>query len=139
MLTRDAESRRIAARILLAQLGVMTAIAVICYALFGDRHGLSALAGGAIAVVANATMTATALRTPRSPGGALGRLLFGQMMKWALTAAGFVIAARSGWAHWPSLLCAYVAVLAVFWWVPLKMSSQTAAATRGGEQGIRKG
>ena len=121
------------------QLGVMTAIAVIGYALFGGRQGMSALAGGAIAVIANATMTVTALRTPRSPGGALGRLLFGQVMKWALTAAGFVIAARSGWAHWPSLLCAYVATLAVFWWVPLKMSSQTAAEARAGEQDIRKG
>lgn len=117
----------------------MTAIAVICYALFGGRQGLSALTGGAIAVIANATMTATALRTPRSPGGALGRLLFGQVMKWALTAAGFVIAARSGWAHWPSLLGAYVATLAVFWWVPLKMSSQATAEPGGAEQGIRKG
>src|SRR5688572_22086359 len=104
----------------------MTAIAVICYASLGERQGLSALAGGAIAVIANAYMTVTALRTPRSPGGALGRLLFGQMVKWALTVALFIIAARTGKAHWPSLLGAYVATLAVFWLVPLLMSPRPA-------------
>lgn len=118
--TRDADTRRIAVRILRAQLIVMTALAVICYALFGRQQGLSALAGGAIALIANATMTATALRTPQSPGGALGRLLFGQMMKVALTVALFVVAARSGKAHWPALLFTYVATLAVFWFVPLR-------------------
>ena len=40
-------------------------------------------------------MTMTALRAPRSPGGALGRLLIGQMMKVALTVALFVIVARA--------------------------------------------
>jgi ATP synthase protein I len=127
ILTRDPDIRRTAARILFAQVAVMTAIAVICYALFGGRQGLSALAGGAIGVIANATMTATALRTPRSPGGVLGRLLLGQMMKVALTVALFVIAARSGRAHWPSLLGTYVATLAVFWLVPM-MSSKLGKA-----------
>lgn len=118
--TRDADTRRLAIGIVRAQAVVMTVIAVICYALFGRQQGLSALAGGAIGVIANATMTMTALRAPRSPGGALGRLLIGQMMKVALTVALFVIAARSGKAHWPSLLGAYVATLAMFWFVPLR-------------------
>lgn len=70
-------------------------------------------------MIANAYMTVTALRGARSPGGALGRLLFGQLVKVALTVALFIIAARNGRTHWPSLLCAYVATLAVFWLVPM--------------------
>jgi F0F1-type ATP synthase assembly protein I len=69
-------------------------------------------------VIANAFMTVTALRATRSPGGALGRLLFGQLLKVALTVAFFVIVARDGRAHWPSLLVAYVATMVVFWVVP---------------------
>ena len=69
-------------------------------------------------MIANAFMTVTALRSTRSPGGALGRLLFGQLLKVALTVALFVIVARDGRAHWPSLLVAYVATMMVFWVVP---------------------
>ncbi len=118
MLTSDPGTRRTAGRILLWQTGAVTAIAVICYALFGRRSGASALVGGAIGVIANAFMTVTALRSTRSPGGALGRLLFGQLLKVALTVAFFVIVARDGRAHWPSLLVAYVATMVVFWVVP---------------------
>ena len=118
MFASDPETRRTASRILLWQIGAVTAIAVICYALFGERSGGSALVGGAIGVVANAFMTVTALRPTRSPGGALGRLLFGQLLKVALTVACFVIVARDGRAHWPSLLVAYVATMVVFWIVP---------------------
>jgi F0F1-type ATP synthase assembly protein I len=118
MLTSDPATRRTAGRILLWQTGAVTVIAVICYTLFGSRSGASALIGGAIGVIANAFMTVTALRSTRSPGGALGRLLFGQLLKVALTVAFFVIVARDGRAHWPSLLVAYVATMVVFWLVP---------------------
>ena len=118
MLTSDLDTRRTAGRILLWQTGAVTAIAVICYALFGARSGASALIGGAIGVIANAFMTVTALRSMRSPGGALGRLLFGQFLKVALTVASFVIVARDGRAYWPALLVAYVATMVVFWIVP---------------------
>jgi F0F1-type ATP synthase assembly protein I len=118
ILTSDPGTRSTAAKILLWQTTAVTAVAVICYALFGGRSGLSALAGGAIGLVANASMTMTALRPTRSPGGALGRLLFGQLVKVALTVTLFVIVARDGRAHWPSLLVAYIVTLAVFWLVP---------------------
>ena len=131
MLTSDPDTRRTATRILIWQTGAVTAIAVICYVLLGGRSGGSALVGGAIGVVANAFMTVTALRPTRSPGGALGRLLFGQLLKVALTVACFVIVARDGRAHWPSLLVAYVATMVVFWIVP---------ATRLGKvSGVREG
>lgn len=131
MLTSDPDTRRTAGRILLWQTGAVTAIAVICYALFGLGSGASALIGGAIGVIANAFMTVTALRSTRSPGGALGRLLFGQLLKVALTVAFFVIVARDGRAHWPSLLVAYLATMVVFWMVP--------AMGLGKVSGVREG
>ena len=126
ILTSDPDIRRTAGRILIWQTGAVTAVAVICYALFGGRSGFSALAGGAIGLIANAYMTVTALRSARSPGGALGRLLFGQLVKVALTVTLFVIVARDGRAHWPSLLVAYIATLAVFWIVPVGLGKARA-------------
>ncbi len=131
MLASDPDTRRTAGRILLWQTGAVTAIAVICYALFGGRSGGSALVGGAIGVVANAYMTVTALRPARSPGGALGRLLFGQLIKIAFTVTGFVIVAQSGRAHWPSLLVAYAATLIVFWIVPALAPSRDLGVREG--------
>lgn len=131
MLTSDPATRRTAGRILLWQTGAVTVIAVICYALFGSRPGVSALVGGAIGVIANAFMTVTALRATRSPGGALGRLLFGQLLKVALTVAFFVIVARDGRAHWPSLLVAYVATMVVFWVVPAMGLGKTTEVREG--------
>jgi F0F1-type ATP synthase assembly protein I len=131
ILTSDPDSRRTASRILYWQTGAVTALAVVCYALFGRQSGLSALTGGAIGVVANAYMTVTALRPARSPGGALGRLLFGQLIKIALTVALFVIVARSGRAHWPSLLVGYLATLVVFWVVPALGPGKTSGVREG--------
>jgi F0F1-type ATP synthase assembly protein I len=132
ILTSDPDIRRTAGRILLWQAMAVTALAVICYALFSRQSGLSALTGGAIGVVANAYMTVTALRPTRSPGGALGRLLFGQLLKVAFTVAGFVIVAKTGRAHWPSLLVAYVATLVVFWIVPAVGRREPQVSSREG-------
>ena len=132
ILTSDPDLRRTAGRILFWQSMTVTALAVVCYALFGGRSGLSALAGGAIGWIANAGMTLTALRPTGSAGEALGRLLFGQMIKVALTIALFVIVAREGRAHWPSLLVAYIATWAVFMLVAAK-------ASPGGTGKVREG
>lgn len=128
ILTRDPDIRRLAARILLAQATATIALAAVCYGVWGEKHGLSALAGGAIGLVANLYMSLTALRPVRSAGGALGRLFFGQLVKVGFTVAMFVIAARSGKVAWPPFLIAYVATLVVFWAVPMAASS---GAVRG--------
>ena len=96
ILTRDPDIRRIAARILLAQATATISLAALCTGVWGAKYGASALAGGAIGLVANLYMSLTALRPVRSAGGALGRLFFGQFVKVALTVALFVIAASNG-------------------------------------------
>jgi F0F1-type ATP synthase assembly protein I len=89
-------------------------------------------------VVANAYMTVTALRPARSPGGALGRLLLGQVVKIALTVALFVIAFRSGRVDLPPMLAGYFATLMVFWFVPA-MGSGRGYRERIGKTGSNDG
>jgi ATP synthase protein I len=115
--TRDADTRRIAARILLAQATATLGIAALTTAAWGERHGLSALAGGAIGVIANLYMTLVALR-PGGAGQVLARLYVGQAVKVGLTVAMFVAVARGGWAAWPPLIATYVGTIVVFWAVP---------------------
>jgi F0F1-type ATP synthase assembly protein I len=116
---RDPEFRRIAARILLSQ-AASTLLLAALYLIFGSRvQALSALAGGLIGLIANAYMTLTALRSTASAAGALGRLMFGQIVKVALTVALMLIVARGKWADWPALIFAYAATLVVYWFVPV--------------------
>lgn len=122
--TSDPTMRRMAARILLVQTGVTLCLALLCYAAYGPRHGASALAGGAIGVVANLYMSFAALRPSASAGGALARLFVGQFVKVALTIALFVIVARSGAAAWPPLILAYIATIVAFWTVPMLAARQ---------------
>lgn len=119
ILTRDPDTRRLAARILLAQAAATIILGALCWCAWGARYGASALSGGAIGLVANVFMTLTALRPVRSAGGALGRLFIGQVAKVGLTVALFVIAARTGKVAWPPFLVAYVVTLLAFWVVPV--------------------
>jgi F0F1-type ATP synthase assembly protein I len=119
ILTRDPDTRRLAARILLAQATAAIVLAALCGVVWGTRHGVSALAGGAVGLVANLSMTLMALRPVRSAGGALVRLLVGWCAKVGLTVALFVIAARTGKVAWPPFLVAYGATLMAFALVPL--------------------
>jgi ATP synthase protein I len=123
----DSDIRPIAVRILAWQAGVGVLIAAACLALWGRQAAVSALAGAAIGVIANLYMTLKALRPKRSARAALGALYTGQLVKVALTVALFVIAARLPWLVWPALLIAYIATLAVFWWVPFRAASRPGA------------
>jgi ATP synthase protein I len=121
IIARDGGIRRIAARILVAQAAITILIAAVCALLWGRTHAMSALAGGLIGLIANVFMTLSALRPTASAGGALGRLMFGQLLKVAVTIALLTIVARGGWANWPALLVTYAATLLMFWLVPMLM------------------
>ncbi len=121
MNARDAASRRIAARILLTQAGTTIAIAAICLVAWGRIAALSALAGGATGLFANAIMSLIVLGAAANAAGALGRLVMGQMVKVMITVGVLLIVARGGWVSWPALLAAYAATLFVYWFVPVLM------------------
>ncbi|MFO1427119.1 MAG: ATP synthase subunit I [Steroidobacteraceae bacterium] len=116
--SRDPETSRLALRILLWQTAVTLALAALAAPLWGLRVGASALAGGAIGVVANLYMTFAALRPVGSAALALGRMYVGQLVKVLLTVAMFYALARGGWVSWPIAIGAYIATLVVFWVVP---------------------
>ncbi len=121
MVARDAGMRRVAARILLAQAATTIVISVLCALLWGRIEALSALAGGAIGLIANAIMSLIVLGARPGATGALGRLMLGQMAKLMVTVGLLAIVARGGWASWPALLVAFAATLFVYWFVPVLM------------------
>lgn len=112
----------LAARILQWQCGAALAAAAVAGLGWGWHAGLSALAGGAIGLVANLYMTLKALQPADSPRGALGRVLMGQLVKVAITVGLLVAASRMPGLSWPALLVAYLATLVMFWWVPFRDS-----------------
>lgn len=119
MFARDPATRRLAVRILGAQAATTIVIAALCLVIAGRIQALSALAGGGIGLVANAYMSFSALRPISGAAGALGRLIFAQLVKVALTVGGMLIVAQGRWASWPVLVLAYAATLFVFWLVPV--------------------
>jgi len=124
----DPDTRQTAGRILTWQAGIGVLIAAACLAIWGRAAGVSALAGAAIGVIANLYMTLKALRPARSARAALGALYMGQLVKVGLTVAMLVAIARWPRLVWPALLAAYVATLAVFWWVPFRAAPRPGAS-----------
>jgi F0F1-type ATP synthase assembly protein I len=116
----DTVIRPLAVQILRVQFYVALGAGLIGWLGYGKAAGLSALGGGLIGVIANLYMTFNALRKATSATGALGTLLFGQLVKVVLTVMMFVAAARMPGLIWPALLVSYLATLVVFWWVPLR-------------------
>jgi ATP synthase protein I len=117
----DAGTRRLAARILIAQAATTIVIAALCVLIGGRIAALSAVAGGGIGLIANALMSLIVLRSNPDATAALGKLVIGQFVKVMVTVGLLLIVARGGWAHWPSLLSAYAATLLVYWFVPAFM------------------
>lgn len=122
MLAGDTETRRVAGRILVAQLAVTVVVAVLAYVVAGALAGGSAALGGGIGITANLYMTLTSLRPSSNARQAVRRLYVGQAIKVVLTLAMFIAAAKSFAVSWPAMLVAYVATLLAFWWVPFRAS-----------------
>ncbi len=129
--SRLPDIRRLAVRILFAQVAVTIVLAALCYGVWGVRHGASALAGGSIGFIANLYMSLTALRPGGGAGMVLGRVLLGQFVKVALTVAMFVAVARTGKAVWPPIIATYVATLVVFWAVPAMAGPRLPPRSKG--------
>jgi F0F1-type ATP synthase assembly protein I len=128
--TGDTGTRRLAVRILVAQLVVTLGLAALVAALVDGASGRSLLAGGAIGLVANLFMTIAALRLTQNPGLALGRILIGQLGKVLLTVGMFLALAQSKDVVWPAAFVGYIATLVVFWAVPVLQGPRTPPRSR---------
>jgi F0F1-type ATP synthase assembly protein I len=115
----DSGNRPVAGRILRVQVGVGAAVALLSLAFWGRTALISALFGAATGVIANAYMMFKALRPARTARAALAAVYMGQVVKFALTVAAFMWAARLPHVSWLALMSAYVGTLAVSWWVPM--------------------
>jgi F0F1-type ATP synthase assembly protein I len=111
--------RRLAARILLVQVAVTVSLALLAQMAYGTEHALSALSGGGIGIVANLYMTFASLRPAAAAGQVLGRMMIGQLVKVALTVAGFLVLARTPGVKWAAAILAFIATVVVFWAVPM--------------------
>jgi F0F1-type ATP synthase assembly protein I len=121
----DSDLRPAAGRILRMQIGVGAAVALISLAIWGRTALISALVGAATGVIANAYMMFKALRPARTARAALGSLYMGQIVKLGLTVAAFMWAARIPHVSWLALMCAYVGMLVVSWWVSMAAPPRT--------------
>jgi F0F1-type ATP synthase assembly protein I len=111
-------NRLMAGRILRVQIGVGVALALASLAFKGRLGLISAIAGAATGVLANAYMMFKAVRPARTARGALTQLYMGQLVKVALTIAAFMWAARLPHVSWLALMSAYVGTMSVSWWLP---------------------
>ena len=87
-----AAGRRLAIRVVLAQLGV-TALAAAGFAFAGWRHGLAALSGGAVVALGTAVLALRLFGGGPAPAGiVLGRLIIGSLLKWGIIVLGLYAA-----------------------------------------------
>lgn len=128
--TGDTDTRRLAGRILIAQLLVTTGLAALVAVMVDEASGRSVFAGGSIGLIANLFMTLAALRYTQSPALALGRILIGQLGKVLLTVGMFLALAQRKDVVWPAALAGYAATLLVFWAAPVLSSPKLPPRSR---------
>jgi len=130
----DSDVRSLAHRVLLLQVGMGLAVALVCLVFWGRNAFISALAGAVAGVLANLYMTFRTLRPARTAGSALGRLYLGQLIKIVVTIAMFFGALHTPHVSWQALLAAYIVTFVAFWWAPF-----AAARARNEERNEDKG
>jgi len=106
-----AAGRRLAIRVVCAQIGV-TAVVAAGFLFAGWRSGLATLCGGSVVAAATAVF---ALRlfaaSPASAGMVFARLIVGNVLKWAVIALGlYLTMVKAGLPGLP-VICGVVAAL----------------------------
>ncbi len=106
---------RVIQRLLVLQIGVTAAVALVCV-IYQPRSALSALCGGGIGITATAAAAWCVARTKGlSPGGLLGAQALAELVKFGVTLGLFVVTflEYQGVAVGP-LFAAYAATLAAY-------------------------
>jgi len=106
-----AAGRRLAIRVVCAQLGV--AVRVVAGCGFADwRSGLGALCGGAVVAVATSVLALRMFATgPTSAGLVFARMIVGNMLKWGVIAIGlYLTMVKAGLPGLP-VMCGVIAAL----------------------------
>jgi ATP synthase protein I len=111
-------ARREALLIVAAQAAVTVVLALICWRIWGDLAGQSALIGGGIGTLGSLVQASFSMR--RLPSGAdprqlLGSLYRGEATKVAVTVLAFVWVLRGVRIAPAELFCVYAATFVVYW------------------------
>jgi ATP synthase protein I len=110
-------ARRLAANVVLGQLVVTLAVALVSAVLSGERAAVSALLGGGISAAASLAMAIIALRggAARDPAAALRALFAGEAAKVGIIVVLFAVVLKTLKVVAPAMLAGYVATFGVFW------------------------
>ncbi|WP_220768887.1 MULTISPECIES: ATP synthase subunit I [unclassified Shewanella] len=113
--------RRSAYRLVLLQAAVAGCVSLFFFAMWGVQHGISALAGGAIAVFPNFVFATLAFSHSgaQASGKVVRSFFLGEAVKLLLTIVLFSLAFGLMKASFMPLFICYLLVLVVPWTVPL--------------------
>ena len=111
------QARRLAGSVVLGQVVVTVLAAALCFAVWGRTHGLSALAGGGISVIASAVLAIIGFSAPAGAAAdtIAKKFYMGEGMKLAVTVALFVTVFLTMKLSFGALFGAYIATLFVYW------------------------
>ena len=111
------QARRLAGSVVLGQVVVSVVAAIICFAVWGRTHGLSALVGGGISVIASALLAIIGFSAPAgaAPETIARTFYLGEGTKLAVTVALFVTVFLTMKVSFGALFGTYIATLFVYW------------------------
>jgi ATP synthase protein I len=111
------QARRLAGSVVLGQVVVSVVAAIICFAMWGRTHGLSALVGGGISVIASALLAIIGFSAPAgaAPETIARKFYLGEGTKLAVTVALFVAVFLTLKVSFGALFGTYIATLFVYW------------------------
>ena len=103
--------------VVLGQVAVTVVAAIICFAVWGGKAGLSAIAGGGISTIASAVLALIGFASPAgaSPERVARSFYVGEGVKLAVTVALFVVVFLTMKVTYAALFATYIATLFVYW------------------------
>lgn len=124
--TGSAAARRLMLAIAGWQCALGVVVGLVLWAAFDFRAGWSALVGGAIAALANAVMAfgIGRIRADATPAKLLYGFIFGEILKFVVTAALFAAVILALRVSPIAMLGTYIAAFIVYWIVLIKATSK---------------
>ena len=134
------QARRLAGSVVLGQVVVTVLAAGLCFAVWGRTHGLSALAGGGISVIASAVLAIIGFSAPAGAAAdtIAKKFYVGEGLKLAVTVALFVTVLLTMKLSFGALFGAYIATLFVYWIALANALPPLSGKTSGGNAAAKR-
>jgi ATP synthase protein I len=111
------QARRLAGSVVLGQAAITVAAAIICFVVWGNTAGWSALAGGGISTLASFVMVLLSFRrsSQSSPMHAVLGLFVGEAAKLVTVIVLFILVLRTLTVSPAAMLGTFAATLVIYW------------------------